>query len=122
MLLIVVLSSLSKPLIPQPSGFQIDKLYHLIEYGILSFWLIRAFKNSSKNILSNNAIFLTVLVTVVFGLTDEIHQAFVPGRFASVADLVFDSIGAAVGVFAFRLWLKVYAKLRKNGEVEHPEH
>jgi len=103
---------LSKPLVPQPGWFEIDKLYHLIEYGILSFLFLRAFMNSSRRILSGDAVFFTVLATIIFGLTDEIHQAFVPGRSSNIFDWLFDSIGAVAGVLALRLWLKIYAKVR----------
>lgn len=112
MLLIIILSSLSKPPVPQPGWFEIDKLYHFIEYGVLSFLLLRAFMNSPRRLLSSEAVFFTVLATAAFGLTDEIHQAFVPGRFSSIVDWVFDALGAVAGVFALRLWLKIYAKIR----------
>ena len=112
LLLIVTMSSLSKPPAPKIDLFEIDKLYHLIEYSLLSFLLLRAFMNSPQKILSNDAIFFTVLATIIFGLTDEVHQAFVPGRSSSIADWVFDSLGAVAGVFAFRLWLKIYAKIK----------
>ena len=106
------MSSLSKPPAPKIDLFEIDKLYHLIEYSLLSFLLLRAFMNSPQKILSNDAIFFTVLAPFIFGLTDEVHQAFVPGRSSSIADWVFDSLGAVAGVFAFRLWLKIYAKIK----------
>jgi len=112
LLLIVIMSSLSKPPVPKLKFFEIDKLYHLIEYGILSFLSLRAFMNSPRKILSSDAVFFTVLTTVVFGLTDEIHQAFVPGRSSNIADWVFDSLGAVAGVLALKLWLKIYAKIR----------
>lgn len=37
------------------------------------------------------------LLAVSYGVTDEIHQSFVPGRFPSVGDLVADAVGAALG-------------------------
>ena len=37
------------------------------------------------------------VLAVAYGISDEIHQAFVPGRFASVGDLVADALGAALG-------------------------
>ena len=42
---------------------------------------------------------LTALVLAVWwGALDEVHQAFVPGREAGLADWVFDLLGAFVGV------------------------
>lgn len=37
------------------------------------------------------------LLAVGYGVTDELHQALVPGRFPSVFDLVADAIGATLG-------------------------
>ena len=37
-------------------------------------------------------------VAVLYGVTDELHQTFVPGRVASEADLVVDAMGALLGV------------------------
>ncbi len=42
-----------------------------------------------------------IAALVVFGLLDELHQAWIPGRSADVADWIADSIGAAVGVCSF---------------------
>jgi VanZ family protein len=41
------------------------------------------------------------LVAVVYSLTDEYHQSFVPGRNASFADCGIDAIGAALGIMAY---------------------
>ena len=40
------------------------------------------------------------LASVAYGFTDELHQAVVPGRDASFADLGFDVVGAVLGVVA----------------------
>jgi VanZ family protein len=39
----------------------------------------------------------SVLATLLYGLTDELHQAVVPGRDASPYDLLFDAVGAVIG-------------------------
>lgn len=119
LLLIVITSSFSRLPAPQPDWFEIDKIYHLIEYGILSFLSLRAFMNSPRKILSSDAVFFTILATVAFGLTDEIHQAFVPGRTSSIADWIFDSLGAVAGVLALKLWLKIDAKIKTRKRNPH---
>ena len=42
-------------------------------------------------------------ICIVFAVSDEVHQGFVPGRFFSWADLVADSAGIGFGVL-FGLW------------------
>ena len=41
---------------------------------------------------------------VVFGVLDEWHQSFIPGRFSEFADWIADSLGAAVAVFLYTKW------------------
>ncbi len=45
-----------------------------------------------------------VLALVVFSVTDELHQSFVPGRSASVLDLGLDSIGIILGMTIVKFW------------------
>ncbi len=44
------------------------------------------------------------LLTVLYAITDEIHQTFVPGRSGRVTDVLIDAAGAAVGVLVMT-WL-----------------
>lgn len=53
---------------------------------------------------------ITFLFIVLYGLSDEIHQYFVPGRSSSVFDLLVDSAG---GLFA-ALFMDWYLKRRKQ--------
>ena len=43
------------------------------------------------------------LLAVLYGLGDEVHQSFVPGRDASVGDVVADAAGALLGAAAWVL-------------------
>lgn len=42
------------------------------------------------------------LVASLYGIVDELHQSFVPGRVCSVADWVSDALGAALAVVVLR--------------------
>lgn len=54
-----------------------------------------------------SGISLTVSLSMLFALSDEIHQLFVPGRAFQVVDLVIDFLGSLFGVFLFtRLKIK----------------
>jgi VanZ family protein len=44
------------------------------------------------------------MASAVYGVSDEFHQRFVPGRNASIEDWVADVAGAAVGVAAAFAW------------------
>lgn len=94
---IFVLSAI--PELPQigPDVPNSDKFFHMLEYGIFGLLLARAFKNSSSQFLMGNFLILTCLVSCLYGITDEFHQSFVPGRESNVWDVLFDTIGAFFG-------------------------
>ena len=43
------------------------------------------------------------MITVVFGAIDEIHQLYVPGRYAGLLDIILNAVGAVMGVATFVL-------------------
>lgn len=77
-----------------------DKLVHFVEYGVLGFLVAHAcFRTWPRHHRLRTAA-LAVLVTVLWGWLDEIHQAFVPGRSSEALDLVADTLGALAGTAA----------------------
>ncbi|MFH1729407.1 MAG: VanZ family protein [Pseudomonadota bacterium] len=100
--LIFYLSSLERP--PVPFEFwNADKLYHFIEYAVFSFLLVRALRFSFPNIRLPQ---YTILITTLYGISDEVHQFFVPGRYFSIVDMVFDAIGGVLGVYIYYFIIK----------------
>lgn len=68
--------------------------------------------NSGLMIGQTLAIIISICVTVLFGASDELHQFFVPARTASLADLLFDFIGAASGVLIYYKISRSHPRLR----------
>jgi VanZ family protein len=73
-----------------------DKGLHCIEYAILGAAVAHAFGSRVRSRWS-----LAVLLTALYGASDEVHQLFTPGRFADLRDLLADAIGAVIGVLAY---------------------
>jgi len=71
-----------------------DKIIHLVEYGILSWILGKALRTSQKEIFLKQATLLAIIMTILYGISDELHQAFVPWRNPDIYDVVVDGIGA----------------------------
>ena len=46
----------------------------------------------------------SMIIVVLYGVSDEVHQMFVPGRTAALDDVVADTIGAVVGTGACWAW------------------
>ena len=95
-ILIFLYSSLSQPPL-RPKILHADKLLHIAEYAIFGFLLARAAKNSSALRLRTNFRSFAVIFAVLYGLSDEWHQYFVPGRQAEMLDIIADGIGAFLG-------------------------
>lgn len=91
--LIFLLSSTTTLTYVIPSIFGFDKLAHFFEYYILGF-LIRRWLIAKQSCFANRHSFaLTVVIGTLYGLSDEWHQSFVPGRHATLWDVLFDSLG-----------------------------
>jgi VanZ family protein len=96
MLLIFFLSS--QPSLPAVSLFSgTDLLAHATFYGVLSMFLARSLA-PSRVTTWKRVLLLTILVTV-YGITDEYHQLFVPGRNASMWDILADGLGGFLAAF-----------------------
>ena len=99
--LIFALSSSSLDIEELRPVFEYDKLLHLVEYYILGYLLMRAFTTSDVPLLAASPIAAAILVGCAYGLSDEIHQAFVPGRDCSLMDFLFDAMGVALAAFTY---------------------
>jgi VanZ family protein len=98
---IFLLSADSSP--PAPALVS-DKLLHLLAYFGLALLVGRAVHGGLPARLSGRGVLLTLVVTVGYGVTDELHQIFVPGRSPELYDVAADAAGAAVGLAACWVW------------------
>jgi len=78
--------------------FLIRKAGHLTEYAILATLAARAFRNSSHSALRRNWFWLSLLLAILYSLSDEFHQSFVPSRTASIYDCMIDTAGGLIGL------------------------
>jgi VanZ family protein len=75
-------------------AFVFFKTLHLIEYGILFFLLFRALNSFDEEKLSLKYMFaFTFLIAILYALSDEIHQTFVPTREGRLRDVFIDTAG-----------------------------
>lgn len=82
----------------------IDKLAHLLAYGVLAAATLFAFGERWKTERAGLAVLITIIFCLLYGMTDEFHQSFIPGRAPSIVDIVADCGGAGlVGFFWLRL-------------------
>ncbi len=90
----------------------IDKFGHMMVYGILAGTAILAFSARQKNTRPQKVMFLTVVFCLLYGISDEFHQSFIPGRSVSVLDVVADCGGAAMACFFWARWRRRISIIR----------
>lgn len=106
---IMLFTATSLPAANLPSVAISDKIKHFGAFFGLSVLLSLTLLYQNKNLLFKNYFLAAALViSSIYGLLDEIHQSFVPGRNSEFLDWVADSLGAAVGVFVVFYLLKKF--------------
>ena len=94
----------SKPIpIDLPPIAYFDKVSHLGAYAVLCALILRAMRLSRPDGSPRSAAVIATALTILYGISDEIHQSFIPDRYAEVLDAVSDAIGAigTAGVYLF---------------------
>jgi len=82
--------------------FFLRKMAHITEYFILTFLLYRAFSGSFK--MNTFRLFIYPAVfSLLYAISDEIHQYFVVGRSCSSRDVLID----AIGIISFYIFIKI---------------
>jgi VanZ family protein len=105
----------AQPSLPEYPDTLLDlilkKSAHIMEYGLLAFLLWRALSPGRWGALSRSALVTAFLVSVLYALSDEYHQTFVPGRHGRLMDVGIDAVGALVA-------LLVVGRLRRRKATE----
>ena len=85
-------------------NFIIRKLAHFTEYAVLTtlgYWgWVKGIGRSPQQSLQ-----IALFVSILFAMTDEVHQRFVPGRTSLVTDVLIDCLGASLAALALRQWV-----------------
>jgi len=75
----------------------LKKAAHMMEYGTLAFLLWRALSRGRGTLLWSPLV-TAFLVSVLYAVSDEYHQTFVPGRNGTPVDVGIDAVGALVAL------------------------
>ena len=97
LMMIAIFLFSARPSIDEPSNIWlhiISKAGHVIGYAMLTLSLWRGFAFNAKRI------WLAWLLALLYAITDEYHQSFVPGRHPAFFDVVvYDNLGALISVW-----------------------
>ena len=86
-----------------------DKIAHIGIYTIFGFFVSRAFFKA-HNLNGTQAIIAAMIVSGLYGLTDEIHQMHVPPRSAEALDLMADFMGGFLGALTYGCMSRISKK------------
>ena len=112
MLLIFVLSSISRYPEILPWIFSLDKFIHTIEYYILGYLFMRVFVTSPRSVFTGAPAVFATIFGMLYAISDEWHQSFVPGRYASIYDVLFDVLGVVLAAVTYRIVRRRVAWIR----------
>ena len=82
-----------------------DKILHFFAFGLLGFLAMGAIR-AEGDTHRNWQIWLIVLLVGLYGVADEFHQRFVPGRNVSIHDVAADMAGGIMGAWAMYFLVK----------------
>ena len=104
--MIVIFTLSAQPALPQAPGLGdlTSVAGHFSVYfvlAILIWWALGVFEIEGRN----RAV-LAFTLAVLYGLTDEWHQSYVPGRVPDILDILTDAIGAATGLLLLHLAMR----------------
>jgi VanZ family protein len=113
---VLIFSASGRSQVADPGIPNVDKVIHFLVYGLLGTLVVRT------GVGGRWAPIIALVVTSLYGVTDEIHQSFVPGRSMELADWVADTAGASVAILMYARWawyrVRLEAPVRRKRRIE----
>ena len=86
------------------------RVAHVLEFAVLGGLLLRAL--SKGNAITKREVIGVMIISGLYGASDEFHQRFTPGRSSEGLSVLFDVTGSALGVWLYRQWKQRTVKAR----------
>jgi hypothetical protein len=77
----------------------VQNLLHIPLFGLFAYLWLRAF--TSHGFSKTKTFIFTIAITVGYGILDELHQTFVPGRYGSLTDMLLNIAGIITGAMDY---------------------
>jgi VanZ family protein len=95
-----------------------DKVAHFLAYGALAALAVRAAARAAWAGVTWRAVLFAICISSLYGVSDELHQSFVPGRQPEALDAAADLAGAATAAGALWAW----SIIRRFLPISRPHH
>ncbi|MBO5454571.1 MAG: VanZ family protein [Clostridia bacterium] len=76
----------------------VRKLAHFSIYAFLGGSLLISFYYNFLSLRIKRNIFISQFLSIIYAISDEVHQMLIPGRNGNLFDVIIDSAGAFVGI------------------------
>lgn len=96
------------------------KIAHFSQFALLSFLCYNAFYQTRKK--KRLSAVLPVALSILYAVSDEIHQIFVPGRACELFDMGIDALGCLTGGLCFFLLVRILLSIRKKRNTKSASH
>ena len=90
----------------------VRKLAHFSLYTITGMILMLLL--NTTNLKKKNKIYISLILGILYAISDEMHQIFVPGRTPLITDVLIDTLGIIFGISIIIIVIKIYNKIKKN--------
>ena len=110
--LIFSVSAMPHP--PKVLGEMPDVIAHGLAYAVLGALVVRALADARWSGVTFGLAVGAAVIATAYGVSDEFHQRFVPGRTPDVRDVMVDMVGAVVAVAAVWAWSIVLSTQRSG--------
>ena len=74
----------------------IARIYHFVVFFLFAFFLFASIKRNKKIKVSH--VIITLVTSILYAISDEIHQIFTPLRVASIVDILTDTLGICFAI------------------------
>lgn len=107
LVLIFIESSFPAQFFPKVEIINADKILHLGIYSLLAlFCYISIIHQKKSNLLKKYPVYYTMIITGIYGITDELHQLYVPNRNCDFYDWLADFSGGIIMGLMIKYYLQ----------------
>jgi VanZ family protein len=104
------------PSVPGRWDLLLKKTTHVLAYGVLTLLYVRALRGHERRASQTGDTWIHLVsaaMALLYAVSDEYHQTFVPGRHGTLADVAIDGIGV-IGALLLAWWARL--RRRPGGE------
>ena len=97
--------------------FLIRKGAHFFAYFVLGFLIMTALGSRLSSVAKR--VLIAFAICLLYAISDEVHQLFIPGRSGEIRDVIIDSAGAIVGIGCYQLIIKISQWIKQKRSLKN---